>query len=265
MGDTEHFADPNLNHLIVQGEDNSGYGWDFGKSFGFDITDAWTQLCLIGSIMFLYGIFLIWYVTSREYKPAKPKLPKSKAWYAWDKAEVHYKLPVASRHNDFLGWSTNDNYKDFEGHIYLYCMPRAGPYKDIATFVKQRVLRRLKFENLPYRGFFFSGKQEHLYVDQLNDCEKKAPFDELTKTIKDIGLINTTNIAISLPKDPSTGIITIKFSPNFAIDKDFTREIETAFEKLKPDLIEFNQAQGAKPVDSDLEPIIKPTYVKTVG
>jgi len=142
-------------------------------------------------------------------------------------------------------------------------MPSAGPYKDVATFVKQRVLRRLKFENLPYRGFFFSGKQGHLYVDQLNDCPKKAPFDELAQTIKDIDLINTTHIAISLPKDPSTGTITIKFSPNFAIDKEFTREIETAFEKLKPDLIEFNEAQGAKPVD--LEPIIKPTYVKTVG
>jgi len=262
MGDTEHFADPNLNHLIVQGADNSGYGWDFGKSFGFDLTDAWTQLCLIGGIMFLYGIFLIVYVTTREFKPVK-RLPKSKAWHAWDKAEVHYKLPVASKHNDFLGWSSHDNYKDFSGHIYLYCMPNGGPYRDVATFVKQRVLRRLKFENLPYRGFFFSGKQEHLYVDQLNDCPKKSPFTELTNTIKDIDLINTTHIAISLPKDPNTGMYTIKFSPNFAIDKEFTREIESAFEKLKPDLIEFNKAQGAKP--NDLEPIIKPTYVKTVG
>jgi len=262
MGDTEHFTDPKLNHLIVQGADNSGYGWDFGQSFGLDLTDAWTQLTLIGGVMFLYGIFLIIYVTTRKFEN-KPRLPKSRAWKAWDKNEVHYKLPVASRHNDFLGWSLKDNSKDFEGHIYLYCMPTAGPYNDYELFVKQRVLKRLKMENLPYRGFFFKGKKQHVQVDQLNDVEKKFPFTKLRQVLEDIELASVPSIAIGLPKDASTGTFTIKFSPNFAIDKDFERIIQETFDRLKPDLEEFNRSEGAKPMN--LEPIIQPTYIKTVG
>lgn len=262
MGDTEHFSDPSLSHLIVQGEDNSGFGWDFGQSFGFDITDSWTQLCFCAGVMFLYGIFLIVYVTTKKFEH-KPKKAKSGAWRAWDKNEVHHNLPVVSKHNDFLGWSSQDNAKDFEGNIYLYCMPNGGPYKENEVFIKQRIIKRMKFADLPCKGFFFKGQDQHRLVDRLNSVPKKFPFAELRAALKEIDLPSLPNISISLPRDPKTGCYTIKFSPNFAIDKDFERSIQDGFERLKPDLIEFNKSQGAKP--KKLKPIIQPTYVKTMG
>lgn len=263
MGDTEHFSDKTLNHLIVQGQDNSGYGWNFGQAFGFDLTDAWTQLAIVGAGMMLYGVFLIVYVTTKKFS-TKPSKPKSQAWHVWDRNEVSYRLPVVSRHNDFLGWNEREHYKDFDGRIYLYCTPLSGPYQDFTTYIKQRILKRFKFENLPYRGFFFS-RHKHYMVDLINNTEKKFPFTELRQTLQDTDLMNIPNIAISLPKDPRTGNFTMKFNPNFALDRDLEREIQETFERLKPELVEFNSTQGIEVKGKDLQPIIQPSYVKTVG
>jgi len=259
MGDTEHFADPKLNHLIVQGADNSGFGWDFGQSFGLDFTDAWTQLLLIGGMMFAYGAFLIFYVCTKKWD-IRPQKKKPESWKAWDNNDVQYNLPVTSRHNDFLGWRPQDNSKDIEGRIYLYCLPTNGPYTDFKVYVKQRVLKRLKLANLPYRGFFFRGRDNHLKVDRINAAAKES-FKSILAAVQETELIHVPSLAISLPKDPETGCYTIKFTPNFVMDKDFEQAIIEAFERLKPDLVEFNNSEGATP--SILEPIIKMVDIET--
>merc|ERR1719350_774807 len=63
-------------------------------------------------MMFLYGAFLIYYVTTKKFKTPEKK-PKSQAWHSWDKGDVSYNLPVISKHNDWLGWNKNDHHADF--------------------------------------------------------------------------------------------------------------------------------------------------------
>merc|ERR1719499_12810 len=175
----------------------------------------------------MYGLFLIYYVTTKKFE-YKPRKPKSQAWHVWDKGTISHNLPVISKHEDWLGWQNGQHYQQFGGHIYLCCMPRGGPYSDIDVWIKKRVLRRLKWSDVPYRGFFFT-PEAHLSVDRLNNVPKKSPFEELSKAIRETDLANVQNISIGLVKNPDTGIFTFKVIPNFAIDTDFENAINEMF------------------------------------
>ena len=84
-------------------------------------------------------------------------------------------------------------------------MPNGGPYKENEVFIKQRIIKRMKFGDLPCKGFFFKGQDQHRLVDRLNGVPKKFPFAELRAALKEIDLPSLPNIAISLPRDPKTG------------------------------------------------------------
>ena len=111
---------PNINkELIIQGETAAGAGFNFNDFYGFDLTDAWTQLFGIFFLVASYGFFLMYYVTSKKF-PKPKRRPKSKAWYAWDKNTVSYIIPYATKHRDFLGWSLDDHCEEFAGRNQFF-------------------------------------------------------------------------------------------------------------------------------------------------
>jgi len=229
--------------LIVQGEDNVGKGWSFSKVAGLDLTDAWTQVLLLFLVVATYGSCILYYVHTKEWKTIKKK-PKSKAYWSWEKNEVSYNLPVVSRHNDFLGWGEKDHYKDFDGTVYFYAMPSSGPYSNLLTFVKKRLIVRLKMKNVPSKHFFFrAGK--HLDKDKIDEVEKKAPFTKLIDTINEIKLKELPHISFGVIRQHDTKRLALKVTQHLLnFDEEYTQACETLYKKLQPEIEQLNQIVG---------------------
>lgn len=221
--------------LIVQGEDNTGKGWSFSKVAGLDLTDAWTQVFLMFAGLLIYGGIILYYVYTKKWKKIKRK-PKSKAYWSWQRNEVSHNLPVISRHNDFLGWSESDHHKDFDGKIYFYAMPSSGPYSNILTFVKKRLIVRLKMKNIPSKHIFFEpGK--HLLKDKIDEVEKKAPFKKLVECIKEVKLHDLPSVSFGIIRQSDTKQLALKVTERLLhFDEEYTQACEALYKKLQPEI-----------------------------
>jgi len=233
------WSGPEVNHkTIIQGQDAAGSGYRFNDFYGWDMTDAWTQLFCLGGLMFGYGFFLLYYVHTHKFKDVKRK-PKSRAWKAWDSNEVSYRLPYVVACSDFLGWHKSDHFEDFDGKLFLYSMPKSGPWANHNTYLKKRIFRRVIFSDLPIRCIFFPPKR-HLEADRLTEVPKKFPFTELTEVMQSIDLNTLDMVEVGLPK-LKNGKITLKVNVNFDTDAEFEQCVEELYEKIKPNLADLNK------------------------
>jgi hypothetical protein len=236
---------PNIDHHThIQGQDTGADGWSFQGYL--DVTDAWTQLACIVVVLFSYGILLVYYMHTKKFNKTKHGKSNrhSKAWKAWDKTTVNFNRPHITRHNDFLGWEKCDNREEFEGHIYLYCMPTSGPCRDHANYVKKKMVPGLKFTRVPFRAFFFDSRR-YLDADRLDDVPKKYPFTELEECLKDVDLYKTVpSFAVSLPQTENG--LTIKVTTTFEIDLELKEKLEEMFERCRTDLAEIDGTNPQK-------------------
>lgn len=229
-------------HTFIQGKDDPSESWQINYFSSIDVTDAWTQLGLLAFVVFTYGFAITYYVHTKKFVKAKTKSQRhSKAWKAWDKNKVNFNYPHITRHNDFLGWEAKNNAKEFQGFIYLYCMPNSGPCRKYVDYLKKKMIPGLQLERIPMRSFFFNNRR-YLDADRLDDTPKKYPFTELAECLKEIDLHNSVPcITISLPQSATENEgLDLKVTTTFEIDAELKQHIEEMFERLKFDIAKID-------------------------